>query len=640
MATKHGFFGSLHRPGFPIAALSEGGLFGAGTAAGDYLGSEAAGLSLDFTEDSALVRGHTANFSGTPTGLLTYTSPSPKLVWDVAGVLGYASHNLMLQSQTFDNASWVKTQSEDVAVTANQAVAPDGTLTADLVVPATGSGYHVIRQSATVVASVVTFAVDVKPAGYTKVAIREDFAVGQYASFNCSGAGSIISQTAGVVASITALSDGWYRCVLTPASASANQGMGIYIMDAAYAGGDPSSGQNYSGDGTSGVYLWGAQMNLGPTALTYLPTTTAARYAIPLDHHPVTHEPLGPPIEELRTNLILQSQTFDNASWSATNGVTVTANSVAAPDGTTTADTFVEDGTTGAHSLFQALAFSNSTTYTISVFVKKGTRSWFALEVPAVFGGGAADRDAFFNVNAGVVGSKGASITSHSIQDVGNGWYRCIATATTSSANTQSVHFVVAEADLDLSFTGTNGAASLYAWGAQIEAGAFATSYIPTVASQVTRAADQISLATSAFPYSATAGAIVAEFHPFVVTGNRIIVDLIGANPAEDHIVMRVGSNSIDFVSSNFPSGGVSEFVATTAVAQKAAIAWASGSESLVKNGGTAETGTAMVLPDGLATMDIGHNGVSGMGKYNGHISKLKYLPRKATNTELQAFTS
>lgn len=633
MATKHGFFGSLHRPGFPIAALSEGGLFGAGTAAGDYLGSEAAGLSLDFTEDSALVRGHTANFSGTPTGLLTYTSPSPKLVWDVAGVLGYASHNLMLQSQTFDNASWVKTQSEDVAVTANQAVAPDGTLTADLVVPATGSGYHVIRQSATVVASVVTFAVDVKPAGYTKVAIREDFAVGQYASFNCSGAGSIISQTAGVVASITALSDGWYRCVLTPASASANQGMGIYIMDAAYAGGDPSSGQNYSGDGTSGVYLWGAQMNLGPTALTYLPTTTAARYAIPLDHDPVTHEPKGVLVEEQRTNLCLYSQEINNAaSWTA-NGATGTANSLVAPDGTTTADTLTEDGTTGPHTRYQSISVTNGLTYTFSAYVKKGTRNWFAFEIPAAFGGAAVDRDAYFNVDTGVVGSKGASITSHSIRDVGNGWYRCIVTATAAATVTQPMHLCIGEADLDLVFAGVNGAAALYVWGVQLEAGSFATSYIPTAGSQVTRAADNITLATSAFPYSATEGTLVWEG----VSGGGHMWSL--DNGTTDERLQNYSAPPTFFVADG-GAGQVNLQAGSGSVGDNwiTASAWAENSFALSRNGGAAQTAATGTLPTPTVLRFGAKAGVVEL--LGGHIKKLKYLPRRATNTETEALAA
>lgn len=72
-----------------------GGLYGSGTPAGDYLGNEPAGLSIDFAQNSALVRGHTTNFNGTPQNQLTVVRASTATYFDSAGVIQTASNNIL-----------------------------------------------------------------------------------------------------------------------------------------------------------------------------------------------------------------------------------------------------------------------------------------------------------------------------------------------------------------------------------------------------------------------------------------------------------------------------------------------------------------------------------------------------------------
>jgi hypothetical protein len=185
--------------------------------------------------------------------------------WDSSGacqglLVEEARTNLLTYSTQFDNAAWTKTNI--LSTTADATTSPSGQTDADLVIPTTGSSTHLVRQGPTTAGAVQSWSVFAKPSGYTKIGIREDFAVGNYAAFLLSGAGSVIDKTGGTTASIEALANGWYRLVWTGSSVAANQGLGVYIMASGYASGDPAA-YSYAGDGTSGVYLWQADQQPG-----------------------------------------------------------------------------------------------------------------------------------------------------------------------------------------------------------------------------------------------------------------------------------------------------------------------------------------------------------------------------------------
>ena len=97
-------------------------------------------------------------------------------------------------------------------------------------------------------------------------------------------------------------------------------------------------------------------------------------------------------IEKVRTNLVLQSQTFDNASWVKSN-ITVTANSTNAPDGTATADTILAP-TTSVNAIYQAI--STSGVLTLSVYAKANTSNFIYLDLFDV--SPATDYVAIFNL--------------------------------------------------------------------------------------------------------------------------------------------------------------------------------------------------------------------------------------------------
>jgi len=194
-------------------------------------------------------------------------------------------------------------------------------------------------------------------------------------------------------------------------------------------------------------------------------------------------------IEPQATNLLLRSEEFDNAYWLKTRG-NITPNLMTAPNGSLTADAFYGDTTSGQHSVRINFPYVSGNTYTASIFVKKGVKATFEIVMSfTAFGG--AWRRAIFNLDTGtLVGYNTNSGVVPKIVEFLNGWYLCSFTNICTTSISDDLFFT------DL-FTANIGTTDLYfyLWGAQLELGTTASTYIPTTTATVTRNADIATLA-------------------------------------------------------------------------------------------------------------------------------------------------
>lgn len=193
-----------------------------------------------------------------------------------------------------------------------------------------------------------------------------------------------------------------------------------------------------------------------------------------------------------RTNLALRSQEFDNAAWTKAL-CSITPNSTVAPDGTLTADTIVEDGTAGFHSVLQAVAVTGVVN-TASVYLKAANRQYCAVQI-----GGNSSYFGLFGPGSIVL----ASGFYGTIAPVGNGWYYCTLSAIPSSTN---FIFLPANNAPTSNYLGLNQD-SVYIWGAQIETGPFASAYKATTTATVSGVGSRSRLLT----WSAVGGAAASS---------------------------------------------------------------------------------------------------------------------------------
>jgi len=242
------------------------------------------------------------------------------------------------------------------------------------------------------------------------------------------------------------------------------------------------------------------------------------------DYDPVTLACKGLLIEESRVNNLVGSQDLSNAGWLYSNS-NKTLDVATSPDNTANADKLFATGTGGRVS--QNFTFA-ATPYTLSVYAKPAGYDFVTL--------GWAGAGVFFNVANGTLGIVPGGYTA-TITPVGNGWYRCTATVTpTAGASTFRMYPASANGNIS-TFDGSSG---VYIWGAQLEAGAFATSYVPTTLLPLTRNADVATMTGTNFSdwWQATRGGVLVRALPSTVSGTRPLVQF-DDNTANEIIALR-----------------------------------------------------------------------------------------------------
>jgi len=432
-------------------------------------------------------------------GDLSFTRASNGTRINSAGLVEVCPWNLVQNSENFD-AVWTKYNG--ATVTTDATTAPNGTSTADLLIAGSSQEIYSANMPKPAEELFYTFSC------YAKIyntnvfgLVCSDFATsGSAATFNLStlaittSTGATWSNTS---ASIESVGNGWYRCILTSKSPNTT---GLYLS--LYTSGTNS---------VSGVYIWGAQLNIGSTAKPYFPTTD--RLNVPR----LTYQNGGGGcpsllLEKQSTNYCLYSEQFDDASWlkvdngSASTPV-VTANYTTSPDGTQNADR-VQFSRTGTTDIDYSLVTSNlcnlNLTGTATIYAKSLTSSTQNLLL--YWGNGEG-----------------------SVFQVTTQWTRI--TLNNLSAATQRILFGTRGGTGNY-YNGGDLSLDVAVWGAQVEESSYPTSYIPTTSSSATRVADLAVKSSISSLFGASATSLFMDFEITQVSngGNWTVTGYDGSN--------------------------------------------------------------------------------------------------------------
>jgi hypothetical protein len=522
------------------------------------------------------------------------------------GLIEIVPRNLFTSSEQIDTADWVK---QGVSATANQAISPNGTLTAQLLDDGTAaSTQHWIFQNPSLLNG-ATYTISF----YAKYISRKFMAVNifnglasQYVYYNIQD-GLVSGSTGDVTASITSVGNGWFRIVYTRSMATSGSAPNFRIGFA-----DDTLNITYTGSNKQ-AYVWGFQLENFATVTEYFPTTN--RLDIPrIDYSTGTASLL---VEPQRTNVLLRSEEFDNASWAKSSvgsglNPVVTANFAISPDGTQDADRIVFNTplSTDISQITQTISLTGSSTG--SVYLKAETSG-----------------------DVGKVIAIRFNSAGYTLVTLTNNWQRFSVTATALSS------FDIA---LRPAIGTSTGSVSVLAWGAQLEAGSYATSYIPTIASSVTRNADLISRTGISGLIGQTEGTMFVD------------VNLTHSNKGINEYLMQVwldGSNRIIIYRnvSNFlcyffvKPGGTFSFDSSISAngRHKIAFAYKNASNAFYIDGAQIEVNSSAVTAfSSLSNFDLGIHNASGspieIGDYAYKSAQL--YKTRLTNDELQLLTT
>jgi hypothetical protein len=192
---------------------------------------------------------------------------------DTTALMAHVGYqNLLTNSEEFTTGVWLNTESN--TITANTTASPTGTITADTVTPQAVSTFHRINQNPNVVSGLpYTYSISVKPNGYNFFMFRTTLTgVSRNVGFDLTGSGTVTWVSTGLTATITAQANGFYRLTVS-GTASTTGATTFFIRIQPTSTVDDSIAQ-FTGNGTSGCFLWGACVNQGATATPYQVTTS------------------------------------------------------------------------------------------------------------------------------------------------------------------------------------------------------------------------------------------------------------------------------------------------------------------------------------------------------------------------------
>jgi len=339
-------------------------------------------------------------------------------------------------------------------------------------------------------------------------------------------------------------------------------------------------------------------------------------------------------LEPERTNLIAYSEDFNQ--WAQTRS-SVSTNNLISPDGTLSADKISETSDSGLHAISQNLTVASGVSHTVSVFIKKGTNEF----VQILFGTNNVIGNPYvnFDVNQGVFENNGT--TSADIEYFGNEWYRCSTTVTTAS--TTFTYFISSIKSISdsraSSFTG-NVNNNIYIFGAQLEQGSYATSYIPTNGASATRQAETANGSGDASTFNSSEGVLMAEISALTDEGSYRLISLSdGTLNQRITILYDIIDNKIYGQCVNSTTQAFIPFVPPSiSNTNKILFKYKANNFELWVNGFEVGTDTSGVVPSGLNKLSFDRG--DGIAPFYGNTKQVQYYNTALTDSELEKISS
>ena len=333
-------------------------------------------------------------------------------------------------------------------------------------------------------------------------------------------------------------------------------------------------------------------------------------------------------IEEARTNLVTYSE--DLSTWYAS--VTVTDNSVTSPAQLQNASTLTSYSSGTSYGIDRGGITVTAGDHTLSAYFKAngfnyGKLTWYSAANSTQY--------AVFNLATGEV--HGGIYDDAGIQDVGNGWYRCHITTSLNATSSGGGYAWISDGTLGRSSGVTgDGIKGIHAYGIQLEAGSFPTSYIKTTGATATRAVDVASIGVSNFGYNQTEGTLFVDFKtPDTANANALE---LGNSASSSRYIIR---NGLAYYSASGLGAQVVLGYTASTNNQRVGFAVQSNDAVAVVNGSTVGTDNTVTLFSNPTILGIGARAYNlATEKLNGHIKSIQYYPRRLTDAQLQELTT
>lgn len=522
---------------------------------------------------------------------LTFSRAGNARQYDSTGKLTYAPNNLLTYSNTFSNAAWVAT----TMGVASGVSDPLGGTAAFTLTASAGNGTLV--QTASTVAANIINAVWIK---------------------RRTGSGTVqVSDPTGAYTTVT-VTGSWTQVYVAYAGTSGTGKFGIKIV----TNGDAVD--VYAATQSAVTY------ETTPRSQDQVITTSAAYYGPRFDYDPSGPTAKGLLIEEARTNLVTYSQDFSNAAWTKSGTITSTGTNPAGVTG----QLFTPSADSSQKLIFQTVTVTTATSYAVSYFVQPNGYSKVALRESAATGAYAA-----FNLTgSGSVLDSGSGGTG-SVVKLANGWYRITMVSTSSGTSFRPDLWVLDPIYTTGSVIGSwtaDGTSGVYVFGAQLEAGACSTSYIPTTSASATRAAETVSFtgtALATFQGAAFSAVIELNGSQGVINGTTSILTTNASQYPIYVSTNMAGSTYNGSVALQTTIGGSGTFTGT--IPMRIVIAGDAGGRSFVANNGTLTTDANKMFPTAVTNAYLGS--LVGSYQFNGWFGKVALYNTRLPDVTLKS---